>query len=260
MKNRMYSTDPYLSKSAQRQRGLSLVELMVALVISLFLTAGVIQLFIGSKQTYNLHDASSRIQENGRFAIQTMARDIRMTYYPGGGVILPANTILGGVTNGNDSITVVWSYESGDDNGNPGGANAGDLATRFYSIRPSTSGTTTSLFLQRDGGLNNELVEGVEAMQIRYGVCIDTDGDGRIDAVNPPYINAAAVTAAGNWGNVCSVRIDLRLVSLEDNIVTATQTLIFPADTGTAFTPNPVDRRLRQGFSTTVLIRHRILL
>ncbi len=217
---------------------------MVALVISLFLTAGVIQLFIGSKQTYRLHDALSRMQENGRFALQAMAKDIRMAGFTDGGAA-PPNIILGSTVNNNDAITVGWSE--------------GGAQTRFYSIRPSSSGNTTSLFLQSNGGNNNELVESVEAMQILYGVCTtDADGDGANDSVTPPYVNAANVTAAGNWGNVCSVRIDLRIVSFEDNIVNTTQTLVFPAYTGNSFTPNPADLRLRQGFSTTVTIRNRI--
>ena len=44
------------------QRGFSLVEIMVALVLSLFLVAGVIQLFLGTRQTYRFHEALSRIQ------------------------------------------------------------------------------------------------------------------------------------------------------------------------------------------------------
>lgn len=60
------------------QRGLSLVEIMVAMVIGLVLTAGVIQLFIGSKQTYRFQDAASRVQENARFAIEALNFDIRM--------------------------------------------------------------------------------------------------------------------------------------------------------------------------------------
>lgn len=60
------------------QTGLSLVEVMVAMVIGLVLTAGVIQLFIGSKQTYRFQDALSRVQENARFAIEALNFDIRM--------------------------------------------------------------------------------------------------------------------------------------------------------------------------------------
>jgi type IV pilus assembly protein PilW len=61
-----------------RQTGLSLVELMVALALGLMLTAGIIQLFLGSKQTYRFEEALSRLQENGRFAIETLSRDVRM--------------------------------------------------------------------------------------------------------------------------------------------------------------------------------------
>lgn len=60
------------------QRGVSLVEIMVSLVIGLVLTAGIIQLFLGSKQTYRFQDALSRVQENARFAIDALNFDVRM--------------------------------------------------------------------------------------------------------------------------------------------------------------------------------------
>ena len=59
------------------QSGLTLVEIMVALTIGLVLTAGTIQLFVGSKQTYRLQEAMSRIQESGRFAIELLNEDLR---------------------------------------------------------------------------------------------------------------------------------------------------------------------------------------
>lgn len=68
---------------SQRQHGLSLVELMVAMAISLILLAGVLQIFLGSKQSYRVNENMSRIQESGRFAMELMARDIRMAGYQG---------------------------------------------------------------------------------------------------------------------------------------------------------------------------------
>lgn len=62
----------------KRPQGFSLVELMVAMVLGLILSAGIIQLFVGSKQTYRFHDAMSRVQENARFAIDALNYDIRM--------------------------------------------------------------------------------------------------------------------------------------------------------------------------------------
>lgn len=65
------------------QNGLSLVEMMVAIAISLILLAGVIQIFLGSKQSYRLNENMSRIQESGRFAMEFLARDMRMIGYQG---------------------------------------------------------------------------------------------------------------------------------------------------------------------------------
>jgi type IV pilus assembly protein PilW len=71
------------SGAVQTQRGFSLVEIMVALLIGLVLMGGMIQLLVGTKQTYRFHEALSRIQENGRFAMEFLAQDLRMTGFTG---------------------------------------------------------------------------------------------------------------------------------------------------------------------------------
>jgi type IV pilus assembly protein PilW len=65
------------------QGGLSLIELMVAITIGLFLLAGAVTIFINSKRTYNEQQDVSRIQENLRFATETISRDLRMAGYFG---------------------------------------------------------------------------------------------------------------------------------------------------------------------------------
>lgn len=66
-----------------RQRGLSLVEIMVAVAISMFLLGGVIQVFLGSKQSYTVNQGLSRLQENARFAFDRIAQDISAAGYTG---------------------------------------------------------------------------------------------------------------------------------------------------------------------------------
>lgn len=61
-----------------RMSGLSLIELMIALVIGLVLLLGVIQIFSASRTAAQLSEGASRAQENGRFALDYLARDIRM--------------------------------------------------------------------------------------------------------------------------------------------------------------------------------------
>jgi type IV pilus assembly protein PilW len=60
-----------------RQRGISMVEILVALLLSMMLTLIVSQVYLGNKQSYRLQEAQSRLQENGRFVLELLAKDIR---------------------------------------------------------------------------------------------------------------------------------------------------------------------------------------
>lgn len=60
------------------QQGLSLVELMVALAISTLILIGLVYVFTNSRLIYNTDESVARSQENGRFAMEFLARDIRM--------------------------------------------------------------------------------------------------------------------------------------------------------------------------------------
>lgn len=66
-----------------KQKGLSLVELMIAMTLGLVLLLGVTKVFLSSKNVYSSQQALSRVQETGRMAIDFMARDIRMAGYFG---------------------------------------------------------------------------------------------------------------------------------------------------------------------------------
>lgn len=72
-----------MKSTCSNQRGLSLVELLVALAISLVLLAGVYQIFVGSTTTYSENEEFSRLQENARFAMELIGRDLRVSGYTG---------------------------------------------------------------------------------------------------------------------------------------------------------------------------------
>jgi len=69
--------------SFNRQIGLSLIELMVAMLISLILLGGVLQVFLSSKDMYRTNTAVARVQEAGRFATEFIAFDVRQAGYKG---------------------------------------------------------------------------------------------------------------------------------------------------------------------------------
>lgn len=64
-------------------RGYSLIELMVALTIGLIILGAVSTLFVGSKKGYTTQDRLARLQENARFAMQFIIRDMRLAGYYG---------------------------------------------------------------------------------------------------------------------------------------------------------------------------------
>lgn len=65
------------------QRGFSIVELMVAMAISLVLFAGAIGIYLSSKSTFVDNDRLSRLQDAGRIALDLVVRDIRNAGYHG---------------------------------------------------------------------------------------------------------------------------------------------------------------------------------
>ncbi|CAI3134328.1 hypothetical protein MWMV7_MWMV7_01717 [Acinetobacter calcoaceticus] len=97
-----------------KQRGFTLIELMVALALGLILVAAATQLFIGGLLSSRLQKANAEIQDSGIFGLEYIARDIRLLNYgnvinpiltdttPWGGVVLTGST----ATN-NDSVNFV---------------------------------------------------------------------------------------------------------------------------------------------------------
>ncbi len=119
-------------------RGLSLVEVMVAITISLILLGGAITLFINNKVTYQSNDNISRLQENARFAIDFLQRDLRLAGYYGCNPS-PAkvvNTLAGPL---NDTTSPL---EGVDDTNNPGAWSPSGTPNSTAQILPNTDALT----------------------------------------------------------------------------------------------------------------------
>ena len=211
-------------KNKHFQTGLSLIEIMIALLIGAFLIGGVLQIFIGSKQTYRMQEALSRLQENGRFAMDFLAKDIRMAGYRECLTYIVPTPITGTNDTGlNTSDTVIIQMSTG-----ACGANV--LSTITYSVQTGASGQP-ALF-KNDGATTRELVEGIENMQILYGA-------DNIDSTPNYYVPAGTVGLS--MAQVVSIRITLTVRTIDGNLTT----------TG--------DGRIRRNFTSTVALRNRLL-
>jgi type IV pilus assembly protein PilW len=233
-----------LCQNTSRQKGLTLIEIMIALLLGAFLIGGVMQIFVNARQTYRMQQVLSRLQENGRFAMDFMGASIRSADY----VLCPSRkpittagvqdaiTGTNGPTNGvlpdsPDTIRLRRWPETCTTVSTP--------TNTAYAIATPTGSATSDL--QQDG---STLIEGVENMQIEYGY--DTNNDNRR---TPNYY--APYTGA-NLDQIVAVRVSLLLYTIEDNVLDVPATVTF---NNQLTTPS---RRLRRIFTSTFALRNRI--
>jgi|GEM_PF-270559 len=134
---------PSTHPGQRRGSGFSLVELLVALAVSLFLLGGVLQIYLGSKQTYNAVEQVSRMQENARYALHVIAEAARDAGYTG------CSTGLGPLTNTLKQATdLAYNFSLGVDGFEASGSGPG--ATISYTTENPTAGGTWDKTLPTD--------------------------------------------------------------------------------------------------------------
>ena len=211
-------------------RGFGLIEIMVALVLGLVISMGVIQIFVASRGTYTSQNTSARMQEDARFVLSKMMQEIRMTgmfgclsvdnLTPASGALTvkPAafnNPILW--NNANSTLTLITA-DIGGSGGTPNWTVVSDCqsTTQLYASNPVIgagqvafplrqltyvfSGTELKVAVGTDTSASKQqpLLSNVRALNISLGLA------------GTPMTYVTAITAA-NAANIRSVRIGLTL-------------------------------------------------
>ena len=107
-----------LGNPARRQRGLTLIELMITLAISLGVLAAISYAYLGSRGAYRTNEGAARIQESARFALDSISRDLRGTGFIGcgstqsatGAIPAPILTATGAAISYSTGIGVVSGF------------------------------------------------------------------------------------------------------------------------------------------------------
>ena len=96
------------------QRGYTIAEFMVAITIGMFLLGGIGAVFVSSKQTYRMQDSLWQLQDNSRFAMEFLIKDLRMASFRGcnSGSITPVNTLNSGTDFNNDFMVGLQGFEA----------------------------------------------------------------------------------------------------------------------------------------------------
>lgn len=165
---------------SQRQRGLSLLEVVVAMGIGLLLIAGVTQLFIGSNQNFVVKDSVSRLQEEVRFAMDQFQRDMRMAGYQGctrdvTDHLNPAGTNFDPFLLGN---TAVFGWDYAFNGVASGGGSTLALPELTAAGSAWVSGTGPAMTAQLPANVRNNLSPGSDVFVVNLGEIIDVTING----------------------------------------------------------------------------------
>jgi len=220
------------------QRGFSLIELSIAILIALFLIGGVIVVEQGVHRSYQDDSGFAQLEDEERFAMTIITQAVESAGYfpdptsnvPNSNVLMPETTSTSGGVSipfaGAQSLFGIYQASSPNDS----------IATRFVAGPASTvdlctgsattSGVEYSTYLYVSNGTDGkpylycdlatagswagtpvQLVSGIQNMQIMYGV--NTAGGDNVQS----YMFASDVTTKGYWPDVSSIKVTLTLTN-----------------------------------------------
>ena len=138
------------------------------------------------------------------------------------------------------------------------------MQTVAYYVKRSSSGTSTSLYRRvfdgdNGSGLEQELIEGVETLQVTYGTDTSTTPDGAVDQ----YVVARGGTSTAgdsvmDWSRVVAVRMSLLIrstVPVESDVKLSPSGMVNGVEVTYPSIGPRFDRRV---FTTTVAVRNKI--
>lgn len=316
--------------TSKRHRGLTLIELLVAMALSLLVVLAAVSALVVARQGFSSVDASSQLRDNGRFAASIMQRllvqsgFLDFTYATntaasefkvageesnpepsirgvnnakytqslalGDTTTSPANGVngsdmlvlryqIGETYPGSNKSDSTMIYCNGDTPNSTVALNSTDRIWSVFHIAVNTKTNEPSLMCTwRDDASGNwytqPLVQGIESMQILYGVDGVTPGAAPTeptDTVPERYLRADQLNAPTaqasneNWRRVRSVRIGLVLRGAVGSSAERNVPAQYPLgnkdvmntadDIGSEF-PSKTDGRLRQTVTFTVHLRN----
>ena len=287
MKTRYIESQPLgssvINSRQPQQRGFTLVELMIGLMLSIFISALSVTYMLSSSRMLTNQNSEDLIQENARFAFEMISSVARLansntsihpdsttegiTTEPECPGNVQCNTdnfgyTLGGTAYNSDRVAVDYITSIGTTCTGNAILDETKLLTVFYVDDVDGDGIPSlycqsyraefdTIALDFDGytaGTPVALIDGVDSLQVQYGV--DDDGDNDVDRYSA-YSNVAAADIA----NIRSLRVAL-LIGSGQSIVTEQNTLERLTRNYQVYESavSKTDGVLRRIFSTTIFL------
>lgn len=219
-----HSIPKIIGRDKRAQRGLTLIELLIALTVALFLLGGLLKIVQSTRRTFGDQNALAQLQDNERLAMTFMADVIESGgYYPNPKIntataVLPAvgatfaaGQAIYGTTSPSpvgDTVTVRYGAALNDNVFNCMGTTNTTVANfdTFVNTFSVVGGQLICTFSSTATPITQVvLINNVQGLAILYGVkrsAIDTG------SCTDTYLNAGQMAAA-DWSAVCSVLVTL---------------------------------------------------
>ncbi len=249
-------------------RGYTLVELLVAMVIALFLLAGLLTIVQSTRQTFNQQTALAQLQDNERLALTMMGDIIQSAgYFPNpqspttfaasaGPPVFAASQVISGtsgadVPGNTDTISVRFAPPATLGTGNvntnlaiincTGGTDAQNVSNSIVYSNEFSVDANGNLDCTLSGNGSTQtvaLVSGVKDLQIWYGVeTLGTNGN------NVDSYKTASQMSATDWTNVTSVKVRL---TFANPLACATAVVVCPVTSLPALQSNGTNSYLER--------------
>lgn len=209
-------------RSARRsaaQRGYSLIEVMIAMTVALFLLAGIVSVLNGTRNTSSNQNQLAQVQDQERIAMTLLTDTIQQAgYFPTADTVAPTSVFTADALFGTagqvvfgqpnpfnaaygDTVTIRYEGDATngviDCRGQP--IPNGTFEEMTFQIKPQP-GTNQPELVCTVNGADSQLVTNVQDLKIYYGV--DTTGtSSSVDA----YLSSAQM--GSYWTDVNSVKI-----------------------------------------------------
>lgn len=221
-----------------RQRGLSLIELMITMVLGLIIIAAVFNMYAGSSRSARYTEGLQSMQENGRYGVSVLQRGLRLAGFSTDESIEAFDMAASGV-----STISIRTEQQYDCNGLETTATDG-LAVNVYRLDAATGELTCQ---GNQGGAPMAVVEGVDQFRLLYGIDDDGDSDTEEPQHYVPYdatLNAADIVAV-RFALLVNSGKPIRTRDVSKNFVLLDEEYTYD------------DRVAREVFSSTVKVRNR---
>lgn len=237
----------------EQQQGFSLIELMIATLIGIFLIGGMIAVFTTTSQNYRVQQALTEIQNKGRFSLKKIRQDLQLAGFERIWDLQALEVFTSNIALESAVSTNI------------------DANTEILQIYYNDSGTTRTLSYYVENtvllrhmspaiaGQQNplQIIDRVNGLQFSFAVDL---GNGLVKVGGNSYLTEANISDAdvvgatvANWQKVKAVKVDILVSSDTPNVVDNIQVNAAPFAAIV-----PTDNRLYQVFRNTNSLRNRL--